>query len=347
VRKPSSSLKHPGGRPEQIDDDTLFNRRDSFIQVLSDAWGDIGWELKCVNAPDELMEALGGLGRSVYENQRRTLRPLLQSTMIPASAAEIRATRRGIQNAGRRSYEILGTVGLQANSKPTLNSATERLRESEYAMARVSDENLEAMLDEHFSWLSVFGTLKQEMDELEKERKALETLLLNEEAFYAKEELFRFLKYGRYAYHPRNIANAIAGLPEIGCWQSFQRCEKEPSHLWPIRPDEIPPLSYRVFEIIADRWDQRDHEPDLTFLNLLRNRVRTISEGNDLRFHLTKNWRYLRQAVEQIDLKQTDSGAVPYRVFGRFMKNIAQPRSDEEILLAAKEQSDLEKGFER
>jgi hypothetical protein len=50
----------------------------------------------------------------------------------------------------------------------------------------------------------------------------------------------------------------------------------------------------------------------------------------------------LRQAAEQIDLKRIIPGAVPYRVFGMFMKNIARPRSDEENILAAKEQSDIE-----
>jgi hypothetical protein len=345
VRKPSASQKNLGGRPQQIDDGRIFNRRDSLIQMLSDAWGDIGWELKCVNAPDELREALSCLGGIVYENQRRALQPLLQSTMGQASAAEIRATRKAIRNAGRHAYEILGTVGLQVDSKPTLISATDRLRDSEYVMAKVSNENLGIVLDEHLSRLSVYRTLKHEMDKIEEERKALETRLSNEEAFYAKDELFRFIKYKKYAYNPRNLANAMAGLPDIGCWQSFQRCEKEPSPLWPTRPEEIPPLSYRVFEIIAGCWDHRDREPDITFLNLLRNRTRTIPESNDLRQHLTKYWRYLRQAVEQIDLKRTVSGAVPYRVFGAIMRNIARPRSDEESVLAAKEQKDIEESL--
>jgi hypothetical protein len=347
VRNPLTSQKHPGGRPKQIDDGILFNHRDSLIQTMSDAWGDIGWELKSVNAPDELREALGPLGGIFYENQRQVLSPLLQATPVQASAAEIRATRKAIRNAGRRSYEIFGTVGLQVNFKPTLNSATERLRESEYAITRVSNENLGIIIYEYLSRLSDYRTMKDEWNKIEEQRKALEARLSNEEAFYAKDELFRFIKYGKYAHNPRNLANAMAGLPDIGCWQSFQRCEKEQSHLWPTRPEEIPPLSYRVFETIADSWDDRDLEPNLTFVNLLGNRVRTIPENNDLRQHLTKYWRYLRQAVEQTDLKQTGSDAVPYRVFGKFMRNIAQPRSDEENVLAAKEQSDLEKGSER
>jgi hypothetical protein len=346
VRKSSASQKNLGGRPQQLDDGRLFNRRDSLIQTLSDAWGDIGWELNCVSAPDELRDAIAPLGNIVYENQRRTLQPFLQSTTVQASAVQIRATRKAIQNAGKRVYQIQGKVGLQVDSKPTLISATEQLRESEHAMARVSNENLGIMLDEHFSRLSLYRALKNEMDKTEEERKTLERRLSNEEAFYAKDELFRFIKYGKYAHNPRNLANAMAGLPEIGCWQSFQRCEKKPSHLWPTRPEEIPPLSYRVFETIAGCWNHRDREPDITFLNLLRSRIRTIPESNDLRQHLTKYWRYLRQAVEQDDLKQTVSGAMPYRVFGSFMRNIAQPRSDEENVLAAKEQSDLEKGSE-
>jgi hypothetical protein len=347
VRKHPSSLKHPGGRPEQIDDGTLFSRRDSLIQTLSDAWGDIGWELKSVNKSDELIEALGPLGDIAYENQRRFLQPFLQPTTVQASAAGIRTTREAIRNAGRRSYEILGTVGIQVNSQPTLNSATEQLRESEYAIKRISNESLEIMLEEFFTRLSAYRTIKDEWDKIEGERKALETRLSKEEAFYARDELFRFIRYGKYAHNPRNMANAMAGLPQIGCWQSFQRCEKEPSHLWPMYPEENPPLSFQAFKVIGGCWDNRDREPDVTFLNQLRNRIRSIPEGSALRSHLTKDLRYLRQAVEQIDFNQTISDAVPYRIFGSFMKNIARPRSDEERILAAREQNDLEEYRER
>jgi hypothetical protein len=343
VKKSSAKKKNTGGRPPQLKDGTLFNRRDSLIQTLSDAWGDIGWELMCVQVPDELIGALSGLEGISFENQQRPLKSLLQSTMIQASAAQIRITRKEIQKKVRRAYEIDGTVGFQVDSKPTLYSVTEQLSESEHAMARVSHENLGSMLDEHFSRLSAYRTLKHERDRVEEERKVLEVRQSHEEAFYVKEELFRFIRYGKYAHNPRNLANAMAGLPELGCWQSFQRCEKKQSDLWPTRPEEIPPLSYRTFRTIADCWNDRDSESDQTFLNLLRNRVRAVPDGSDLRNHLTKRWRYLRHAVEEIDLKLTVSSAVPFRVFGRFMKIIAQPRSDEENVLAAKEQSDLEK----
>jgi hypothetical protein len=257
--------------------------------------------------------------------------------MATASASDIRRTKKALENVVRRIYELT----------PELKTQGDRLAESGNVLVNTSKAAMEVMLDETFSRLASFKPLRIEMDRIEKEMKELEAKQADQEASYSQNELLRFIAVGKYAHNPRNLAQAMAGLPKIGCWHSFQLCEKQPSHLWPTHPEETPPLSYQIFEIIAECWDYRDREPDKAFLNLLRERIRAIPESNFLRSHLTEHWRYLRQAVEQIDLKQAVSGAVPYRVFGQFRRNLAQPRSSEESVLATREQRELEGGSER
>ena len=328
----SEAQKNLGGRPLSIDEGTLFNRRDSLIQMLSNAW-EIGWELACARTPESLRKAFGCLKDAVHE---QFLRPFLSPTIIEASASDIRATKKDLGHLVKRMYELM----------PKVDEDTRRLRESGWAVNQnIWSEQLGVLVKEHILRLASFRNAAREMDHVQKELKTLETRLADQEAYYAQHELLKFIGYGKYAHNPRNLAQAMAGLPQIGCWQSFQRCEKQPSPLWPTRPEETPPLSYQVFEIIAECWNHRDREPDKAFLNLLRDRIRPIPQSNFLRSHLTEQWRYLRQAVEQTNLKQTVLGAVPYRVFGKLMKNIAQPRSAEESVLAAKEQRDIEEGL--
>jgi hypothetical protein len=171
--------------------------------------------------------------------------------------------------------------------------------------------------------------------------KSLDTLVADQEAYYARRELLDFIGYAKYANTPRNLAQAMAGLPHIGCWHSFQKCEKEPSPLWPMRPEEIPPLSYRAFLLIEECCGQENRETNGTLMELLRERIRATPQTSDLRGYLAQHVRYLRQAVDETDLRHIPSAAAPYRIFAAFMKHIAMPRSGEESTLAEIEQRQI------
>jgi hypothetical protein len=330
VRQRPASNKNPGGRPRQIDDGRLFNRRDYLIQMLSNAWGDVGWELRCSSTIENVRKALGCL--QAFDH-KQLFRPLLSHTVIETSAVEIRSTKRSLGDLVKQMYEIAPTI--EAPNKPFQNSG--------HAISQnISSPQLGVLLKEHARNLAVFRKGAREMRRIQVERKEKEIRLASQQAYFAQHELLSFIQYRKYAHNPRNLAQAMAGLPDIGCWQSFQRCEKQPSALWPTIPDEIPLLSYHVFRIISECWDSRNSVSDKTFLDVLRDRIRAIPATDYVRSHLTQSWRYLRQAAEQADLTQLVPDAVPYRVFGTFMRAIAQSGSPEESILAAREQRDIE-----
>ena len=76
------------------------------------------------------------------------------------------------------------------------------------------------------------------------------------EAEFAKAELLKFSKSGRHRLNPLRIANALAGMPLIGCRRSGMRCAQ-----W-----ECPNAggqAYQIFRAICRVVDSRDWGTDL------------------------------------------------------------------------------------
>ena len=84
-------------------------------------------------------------------------------------------------------------------------------------------------------------------------------------------------------------------------------------------------------------------KPDSTQLlvDAIRERIRALPDKY-LRSYLKEHWRYLRRAVEQTNIKDLISSAVPYRICAAFLKELAKPRSAEECVLAQIEQGQIE-----
>jgi hypothetical protein len=329
IRSSSESAKRRGGRPKQIDEGQLFNRRDQFIEVLCATWGEIGWELTVARTQEGLRDAFSRLKLHAHED---LLAPFVRSTTVQATASEIRATKEKRGQAVRRMYELM----------PVLETATRRMQQSGATVSQNSNsQRLGPLLDEHLVRLAEFRKSSREMDRVNRDLKSLDTLIADQEASYAQMELLTFVSYAKYAHTPRNLAQAMAGLPHIGCWHSFQQCEKEPSSLWPMRPDEIPPLSYRVFLIIQQCWIGKSRENNRPLVDLLRERIRVLPPTSDLRAELRREVRYLRQAVEETDLAHSPSGEVPHLIFSAFISNKGKPRSLEESALAEIEERQI------
>ncbi len=184
-----------------------------------------------------------------------------------------------------------------------------------------------------------FRLVKATLDKAVSEREALEKKLADQEAYYARAQLLEFIRSGRYAHTPRNLANAIAGLPYMGSRQSYERCSRLECRL-------TPDLNYRVFEVFTRIWHRRDSRDSKAVLELFRRGIASLPnrEGN-VRDHLKVHWRYLKQAVEEF-LKtkaKPHPRAVPYVITANFVRNLSKPRSALDHLLAEKERTEFAK----
>ena len=336
----SPTASNKGGRPKSIDDDTLLNQRDCLIQLLSCAWGDIGWKLQHARDLEQLRKALLPLTNSAYPAYQRYVEAFVRPTIIEASRQDIRETREALGRIWSRSYDLRGSVG-QPDPKPTLNNLAERLRQYGSALLSASPANVDVILNQCFDDLAIFQRLKAELAMLEQQERDLRMRLAAQEAFFAQNELLDFIHRAKYAHNPRTLAQAMAGLPRIGCWQSFQRCEKQPSLAWPMDPEE-PALHYQIFKLIEVSCELDKSECVKKLVDTLRDRIRALP-AKHLRSYLTERWRYLRRSIEQTNTEDVISSALPYRILADFMKELAKPRSAEECVLAQIEQREIER----
>ena len=306
-----------GGRPSHIDDQTLWDRRNRLIEMLSYDWGKIGRQLECAQVPDDLRAAFEPLQHAAHSY---LLAPFTRSTISEATTIDIRRTRLRLQGVLERWWA----------AKSSFDANNEHLREAEIALAQSSPAPPEVIKRARDIRHVKFEQADSEFASIQTELEVVETLIADQEAYFAQSELLAFIARPKYAYTPRNVAHAMAGLPEIGCWHSFNRCAKEPSMMWPNR-------HFQTFEFIAKNCNYAGDNSKSLWLGALPDRIKAISDNEELRRYLSDNWRYLHQAIADAQISDAIPAAMPYRIYDEFQEKLAGSKSMTEIVLAETE----------
>lgn len=184
------------------------------------------------------------------------------------------------------------------------------------------------------------------VSESDAEVKAIEARLSDEQAHYCQQQLLAFIQGKRYECAPRRLANAIAGLPVIGCRQSALRCSA-------LRYHKEPGQAYKVFLLVEEVWRKQkgasvNHYFDLfreAVCNLPKNQLMEIPGEqkkkmveNWFRQFLAENWFYLKNAIKQAMQNYEHPDKVPYLVVAKFYENMAKPRFPIDVLTATEQQ---------
>jgi hypothetical protein len=135
--------------------------------------------------------------------------------------------------------------------------------------------------------------------------------LAEEEAYYAQQELLRFVLSGRYALIPINFANAMAGLPYMGWRQSFKRCLG--------RECQTNGMAYRTFRIIRSAVS-RSIDSSESVIDSVRTFLKTAKAEADIIAELKKNWYYLRIAIDDSVANNHARDALAYRITAVYQK---------------------------
>jgi len=189
------------------------------------------------------------------------------------------------------------------------------------------------------------------------EYRALREKLLDREAYYFRTELLRFIRLERnkrtglltrrYGYNPRNLANAIAGLPTMNCRRSAARLAKHPytwephtiykivEFLEQLQRERVFSLPKAASEIVALRINGLPKSEPIpkNYTNLTDKKRRE----NFLRRHLQENWPFLKPAIEYSVTSAKHTGQLPYLITAKFQDNLAKPRTQADILFAEKD----------
>jgi len=323
---------HVYGRPG-IDQFSLVSHRNKLLEVLSTNWHRIGWRLSRVRSRESLRRALRPLKR--ISTVEFWVMYLLRERTAKATSADIRATRKVLGETTELFQSICDRGQLLSRQYDLVDAAVNSYKVD--IPEEIQREHRKRG-DEYEQYERELFASKCRLDDLEER-------LADEWAYFAQTQLLAFMR--GYAHNPLVLANALAGLPTIGCRRSLALCSRQGSPQWPS-------LRYQIFKTIEEIWEQRERTAPNSLADQFRSgilkqpRVVSIRDArghgpanrsstgreNYVREFLCENWRYLRKAVERLRLSKLHFRAVPYIITSRLYANIGAPRTAQEQLLA-------------
>lgn len=314
------------GRPTAIDDAMLVGHAEEFNWLLGSAWPDIGWQLEHVREPEDITAALEPLRGWSH---RGSLNPFLRTTEQKATAAEL-----------RRSHEVLGeAVQRESDAGKRQRTLLERSQLSEMASSQANPQQREGVEPEAKKRRAELDQAEKALGEANREVRLLEEKLRDQEAYFCRAELFKFIHSGKYACNPRNLAFAMAGLPDISCFWSLWRCQK-------LIPKLTELEGYRLVEFFRRIWERRESSGEQAIVDLFATAIRALSKDNHLRMRLGENWRDLKGAIrtgmQEGQKQKIHPKRVPYIIASNFYKNVSRPKTAMDRLLDEQERLNLD-----
>ncbi len=178
--------------------------------------------------------------------------------------------------------------------------------------------------------------LKAERRKQSAEVDRLDTLYRDQAAGFSRADFLKFVVEKRAEHHPRKLAKAVAGLPEIACRESVAQCR---NHDFPSEYH----FNYRVFEVIDRAWSKRDRD-NLPLGDLVQEEISRLPKTKVVNGKRVPN--YLRQSLHEkrADLERAikhcgavtpcpHPGEMPYVVTAKFLENMSRQRTTLERVL--------------
>jgi hypothetical protein len=325
--------KNPNAGRPTLDDPSLIAQRTVINDMFSCWWGEVGWQIVRATTREELRAALEPL--KDHPDKNRINRLLLAST-VSADGEEIREARDANGRLIEKIYEAQdkqrACMDALTQAQMALGQATsdtEKILKAEISKRQAA---LDAANNEH----------RMACEKQEQFQKGIDRM----EAGYAQDELLmfidkRFIK-GKYGRNPRNLADAMAGLPFaygvhfLGVWQSYARCSKL---------DCQPHPRFQQFETIQSIWkkSRKSKHPVLEFFHeqisalpkskkVKKNDPITGEEfdadgENPIRAELLKFWPIWKLAIQRSLETSIDEERVPYLICANFTVCQRDPKS--------------------
>jgi hypothetical protein len=330
------------GRPT-VDDQSLSDHRDSIVDMLSCWWGEVGWQLPRVTTREQLRAALEPLRE--HPNRHRISRLLLVSS-DSATAEQIREERQANAKAIEKIYD--------ANARQ--RECMDAVSQAQMALGQATPEQTKEVKEQVLKRQADLQAANRAYDGACSAQQAIEKKLDQMEAGFAQDELLMFIETrfikGKYARSPRNLADAMAGLPYtqgvhfMGVWQSYARCSKL---------DCVPHHRFQLFETIQSIWkkSKKSKLPPLEFFHqeitalpktvvsktvdpLTKKEVSDKTE-NGVRSYLLNYWPIWNLAIQKSLESSVEPERVPFLICANFTLVQRDPKTSVYMVLGAAE----------
>ncbi|HVB32767.1 MAG TPA: hypothetical protein VNJ52_00125 [Patescibacteria group bacterium] len=316
---PSEPARRKRGRPT-VPDNILLGSRNRWLSLYEEFWPEIGFNLL------EIRKRKGGTiedVRKVFEPIRGRVCGDLASAFLQGSPREVdgKTLRADRIRASKLRYEVQGKrdrrVGMErscAEAESALAVAGEQEKEVIQAQANQRQERL--------------SEFEEGLAQAETESKELDQRVENEEAYWYCSQLLDFLSKERYTVEPLRLANAMAGLPEMGWRESSDRCSKM------TRSSAFGHFHYRVFEAVSRIWRRRPKDIQDAPTEFFQPQILGLPKKDKwAREAFCRGWRDLRLAIEECWAAQHDDDFMPYAITSAFLRNQLRQKTEVERML--------------
>lgn len=289
----------------------------------------------------------GELQREI--NHRTRLQVQLKSDYAAktklVAAAEKAAIKASPGHLDKANAELSKSRMQFGQCKESLQTEGKIINALEGRLALATKRNWSLAREHKKKQLQKLKRLKADLKAQRIEVDRLNSLHLDQAAGFARQDLLKFFDKRKPRHDPRTLANAIAGLPEMGCRESSNRCN---AFLF----ESEPHIYFQLFDVIARAWERRVPRKPRPLMELIRIQLKTVPKN--LMFHGERVPNYLHQYIHdnQQDLEQAiyscrglrprpPTGQMPYIVTARFLENVSQQKTNLERVLSERGKEDF------
>jgi hypothetical protein len=309
---------------QTIPDNILLGARDAWAFLLEQSWPEIGWPLLCIR----------DRRKSTIEDIQKIFEPVKLKPHNPGLAAHLYCESSEIANAAevRRNRIRYGDLNVEIYQlQPKRDDQERACREVESALQMADPGDRETIQEEGSRRRKRLLELDADLKKLKDEFDALSKKLRDQEAYVSRVELLDFLQSRRYAVTPRNLANALVGLPTMKWRQSFVRCASMPF-------GSDPSYEYQIVETISEIWNRRPVDFKEAPLEYFRAKFLALPKTlGYTRRVIWENWSDMKRALQECWKEDTNPGSFPFVLSAAFLPLATRQKNPAERILAERD----------
>ena len=306
-----------------VEDNFLLGSRNNWLRMFEENWADIGFALTSIRQNE----------RGTIEDIRNAFKPLTAADTARFSGVFVQGLPEQVTGPELRRNRIAiselheAIRVMHSHREVLLNScaqADEALKQAVETERGIIQQQVRERKEQLLRCENRLSKMEGELHELDRK-------VRDQEAYFYCSELLDFLcGKRRNAIKPLSLANALAGLPDMGWRASDARCSKMPRDLSTGFP-------YRVFELVRQvcRRDLKDSKD--APVALFRTQILGLPKRDGFRDALGRKWRDLRLAIEDSWKEQHRTEYMPYAITSAFMRNTLRSKSSAEQVLDTSE----------
>lgn len=327
------------GRHEVLSRDQILNRFRAHKLFFESEWGRIGLALRRVRKSSDVRNALRNVPSIEWRPPFRDHAAgcLIAEEVVETERDEVKRTRRELQaaeeNLSRLWSKHHSKHKRMSDSIDALKSFTAYFGPSIglfpfFFVAFALSQELEIERS-----TSEFSRAAEAVKSTQQKKEELNVLLSRQEAWYAQNEVVKFVRSKRYEKNALNFAKAIAGMPEYGWLRSLRKCSAIGDAS--LFSDSI---YFQLFEAVRRIVQKmRRVSVEKTLLRLKKELLRSDADPM-LRAFISPNWAYMEQAFAECQGKGFKRSDLPFKIMGRYLDHIERSKTPAESELARRNQ---------